>query len=201
VGTDFETAGVEAESACASGDFADAPGDLDPTESFRSFNTDTYDPATETVRSLVTIADAKPGDLGVTRFRLPLRDNPGYVTVTGGISSLVANGLTEPERKDDDQPAVTGVTAPGQLADEMRVQLYQDRGGGAASVFAGVAEAATNEVFDAFELATAPTLREFANALSVGIPLDADPRRHSTGEAGGRRCVTRSRERERAWPQ
>ena len=182
-GVTFETATTE--DACASDAFADAPEDLDPTSegSLRSLNDDTYDTESGRPRPLITLQDAKPGDLGLTRFRLVLCDNPGYVSATGGLRSLADNDLTEPERKDPDQPpGATGGDGEGQLADELRVRLYQDRTGAGVRDMLAEMDATTSQelgeaLFDAFRLRSAPTLRAFANALSTGagIPLDGDP--------------------------
>jgi hypothetical protein len=56
---------------------------------------------------------------------------------------------------------------------------------------------ATEEALAAGEFAPAG----FLSAPETTLEQYPDPRRHSTGEAGASRCVTRSRERERAWPQ
>jgi predicted ribosomally synthesized peptide with SipW-like signal peptide len=158
--------------------YADAPDDLDPRTGFRSENADTL--ADDQPRPLIVVQDAKPGDFGFTRFRLAICDNPGYVWSTGGIQTLSENGTTEPEEQDED--SVGGLS--GQLAEEIRVRIFQDRTGTAVSeFFGGLAGSMTGPelveaVFDLFALdETAPTLAELSDLLSTGqgFPLDGDP--------------------------
>jgi predicted ribosomally synthesized peptide with SipW-like signal peptide len=158
--------------------YADTPEDLDPRTGFRTNNADTL--AGDGPRPLLVVQDATPGDFGIVRLRLALCDSPGYVWSTGGIRSLSENGTTEPERKDEDSTGGAG----GQVADEIRVRLFQDRTGTAVTEFFGGLDESMDgpdlieAAFDLFALdQTAPTLSEFAELLSTGqgFPLDGDP--------------------------
>jgi predicted ribosomally synthesized peptide with SipW-like signal peptide len=166
--------------------YADASGDLDPASGFRSDNADTV--VDGQVQPLLSIQDTKPGDFGLLQFKLILCDNPGYVWTTGEIQTIDENGQTEPERKD---PQSSGAGALD-IGDEIRVRLFQDLtgDGSALSSFFGslgtVSGAAfREEVFQFFQLGSAPTLNDFANQLSsgAGFPLDSDPTSGS-GAAG-----------------
>lgn len=187
LGGNIHEAGFLDREPCGSTAFADAPDDLDPRtpESRRSNNSDTVDPRSGEVKPLIAIQDAKPGDFGFTRFRLLLCDNPGYVWATGGLTSTAENDLTEPERKDPQQGSTLQETdpGPGELAETIRVRLFQDRSGTDAiqTLFdqgGSLAGDTLREKFVSFfELESAPTLAEAVQAFENGngVPLDANP--------------------------
>jgi len=182
-GVSFETLSAD----CAQSDlYADTPEDLDPTStsSHRPLNDDTYDSVAQRPRPLVSIQDAKPGDFGFTRFRLLLCDNPGYLWATGGIQSTAENGTTEPEEKDQQQGA-GGQFGPGELAEEIKVQVFQTPDQASVDGLLGQVSAASGpqlveSFFETFQLRdqdNPPSLADLSTALSQGngLPLDGDP--------------------------
>ena len=163
--------------------FADAPDDLDPRISDRTENTDTIDSGQ--VKPLVSIQDVKPGDFGLVQFKLVLCDNPGYIWTAGELTTTAENGQNEPEANDPDSAGAQTIDGT-EFAEEIRVRLFQYTSESAIqSVFTGQSGPdLIEQVFDTFQLDTAPTLNEFADLISqgVGLPLDGNP---FTGATGG----------------
>jgi predicted ribosomally synthesized peptide with SipW-like signal peptide len=133
-------------------------------------------------RPLIDLSDVKPGDFGEVTFDFVLCDNPGYVWLDGGLVDANENGLTEPERKDDDEQ--DGVV---ELLDELQVALWYDDGN-------NILEETETYVTDRSVTDSGPissaialtgdqrviaegTLREVLSFLSAGrgIPLDGIP--------------------------
>ena len=98
------------------------------------------------------LPDVKPGDSGRSRFCFELRNNPAYLWLCGELTANAETGLTEPERKTEDDPN----SERGELADAIDVTLkYADAAGNGS------------------ETITEGSLRTVLAQLSDGIPLDA----------------------------
>ncbi|WP_227015628.1 SipW-dependent-type signal peptide-containing protein [Haloarcula sp. JP-L23] len=172
---------------------ADTPEDLDPTNGLRTRNSDTYDEENEEYKSLISLDDVKPGDFGEVTFSLHLCDNPGYLWMFADNISGSENGLTEPERKDDDEDQT--LDADGnvvlkdsddsdggtvELLDKIQARVWYDGSSGTDSV-----ASSGNNRKEEFEplvgegISDVPTLRgslrEVLNSLDSdpGVPLDA----------------------------
>jgi predicted ribosomally synthesized peptide with SipW-like signal peptide len=134
--------------------FADVPQDLDGP--------------------VLDIEDVKPGDSGSVSYSLHLFDNPGYIWLNGGLVEARENGVTEPERTDDEEGGAPSEVASGldndvELLDEIRVTVWYDADGDA------VVDDDEPVLLGGNEDPTAnPTLRQVLELLSTGegIPLD-----------------------------
>ncbi|WP_255150863.1 choice-of-anchor W domain-containing protein [Halorarius halobius] len=154
-------------------DGADTPEDLDPTQSLRTKNSDTYGAVDGTTESypLVYIDDVKPGDFGELTLSYHLCGNDGYVWLTGDLLYNAENGLTEPERKDPDENG----GEPGELAEELFVSLWYDSGKDGEFDTGDYGEG--DNVFRQYEQTIARgSLKAIMNLLDngAGLPLDGN---------------------------
>ncbi|MFB6108863.1 MAG: SipW-dependent-type signal peptide-containing protein [Haloplanus sp.] len=135
---------------------------------FRSQFADVPEYFTPLERALVDVGDVKPGDEGHLSLSLHLFDNPGYIWMQGSLLENAENGVNEPESKDvdEDDPLgeTSGTATSGELADEIRVDIWYD------ADCNGAYDADDDYVFRG-SLADALTLLSTGD----GIPLDGDP--------------------------
>ncbi|MEF8799468.1 MAG: vWA domain-containing protein [Halolamina sp.] len=73
---------------------------------------------------LINLQDVKPGDFGEVTLSFHLCDNPGYVWLNAANVDASENGLTEPERKDEDEDGPGGDTV--ELLDEIQTAWWYD---------------------------------------------------------------------------
>jgi predicted ribosomally synthesized peptide with SipW-like signal peptide len=152
------------------------PPEVDPCEALADVPGDLTKP-------VIDLEDVKPGDFGEVTFDFTICDNPGYVWLTGGLVDAAENGLTEPERKDDDEKE--GVV---ELLDEIEVTVWYDSGDNVLSeTETYVTDRSVSEEGNPISSAVAltgdqrivaqGTLREVLGRLSIppGIPLDGIP--------------------------
>ena len=156
-------------------------------------------------KPLISLSDVKPGDFGEVTFSFHLFDNPGYIWMNSGRVSASENGLTEPEREDEDEdqtldedgnvvPKTEGDDGVVELLDEVQVAIWHDDGDNVLMDEELVSSPHDVESSDTITLSRADamifrgTLREVFEALSAaqGIPLDAD------SSTSGRDCYPNS---------
>jgi predicted ribosomally synthesized peptide with SipW-like signal peptide len=141
------------------------------------------------LRPLIDLSDVKPGDFGEVTFDFVLCDNPGYVWLTGGLRSAAENGLTEPERKDEDEDGDPDSTTPTdvELLDEIRAVVWYDDGDNIleetesyvtdVSVVDGNPSSSAVALTGDRRIVAEGSLREVTTRLSTapGVPLDGFP--------------------------
>jgi predicted ribosomally synthesized peptide with SipW-like signal peptide len=179
--------------AVSDDDDGDSPNpDLDVAERFldntqyRSYNDSTLDcvdgaansQADDEERPVVGLDDVKPGDFGEVTFDFILCDNPGFVSLTGGVRSAAENGLTEPEATDDQEDGDADSTDPAdvELLDAVQAACWVDDG---------------NNLQNGDEDPATGSLREVLSALSsgTGVPLAGDVPAEEGG-GSGRNCFS-----------
>ena len=125
----------------------------------------------------------KPGDFGEVTFDFTICDNPGLVWLTGGLVEASENGLTEPEREDEQEKE--GVV---ELLGELQVTVWYDNGDNileATETYVtqrsvtddGNPSSSAVNLTGGHRIVTRGTLREVLADLSTGrgIPLDGIP--------------------------
>jgi len=142
---------------------------------------------------LFELSDLKPGDFGFGLFGLELCSNPGFLWLTGGISSANENGLTEPEADDPDEDGDADSTAPAdvELLDELRVAVGVGKTTEAAATDpAGTLFPRSETTGNIPEPARQFSLREFLQKLhDGGLELDGDTPAPEGGGTG-RNCFS-----------
>jgi hypothetical protein len=124
---------------------------------------------------VLSIPNALPGDQGLLLIGLRAENAPARVWI-GATYTAAENGVTEPERHDDD-------TVGGDLQDHVDVELWYDTGRGGLGGCNGLRDFTEEAVVDA------GTLADVGDALRGGVPLDFGVVGDPCIDAGGQRCL------------
>ena len=143
-------------------------------------------------RTVIEVEDVKPGDFGFTVFKLGFctaNANAGYLWTNSRMTNTAASGPNdendrpEPEVLDPDEFDPFGIEGiDGELGRYLRVRPFYANSANAFQAlfdFTGSGIAFAHSFFSTFELdvASAPTLLDFTDALAqgVGLPLTGNP--------------------------